>query len=175
MLHCKVTVNAILRVPEGAPGHSILQHDMPGDEEPDCEEARKHTLSLAPPPSPRVYSSGKAAPTSGTRLGSSGSTWYQVLGEPLPALAHIFKERRVCACGCHVIDEAPAAPAGGVGGWAPQRRTRHDPRGDRAHHRAASIKQRTTKVRRYREAYAARPGVAYAFLPCVIKPTNDQK
>jgi hypothetical protein len=40
MLHSKVTVNTISRVPEGEPGHSILQHDMPDNEEPDGEEAR---------------------------------------------------------------------------------------------------------------------------------------
>jgi hypothetical protein len=35
MLYSKVTVNAISRVPEGAPGHSILQQDMPDEEDPD--------------------------------------------------------------------------------------------------------------------------------------------
>ena len=29
-----------------------------------------------------------------------------------------------------------------------------------------------TKVRRYREAYATRPGVTYAFLPCVISTSG---
>jgi hypothetical protein len=48
-----------------------------------------------------VYIWGKAAPTSGTQHGSPGS----VRREPLPALAQFFKERRVCACGRHVIDE----------------------------------------------------------------------
>ena len=51
-----MTVNAVSRVPEGAPGHSILQHDMPGNEEPDGEEARQHPLEHGPP---RVSASGK--------------------------------------------------------------------------------------------------------------------
>ena len=29
-----------------------------------------------------------------------------------------------------------------------------------------------TKVRRYREAYASRPGVTYAFLPCVMSTSG---
>ena len=29
-----------------------------------------------------------------------------------------------------------------------------------------------TKVRRYREAYATRPGVTYAFLPCVMRTSG---
>ena len=29
-----------------------------------------------------------------------------------------------------------------------------------------------TKVRRYREAYATRPGVSYAFLPCVMSTSG---
>ena len=32
-------------------------------------------------------------------------SWFcQAIGEPLRALAHFFKERRVCACGRHVVD-----------------------------------------------------------------------
>jgi hypothetical protein len=59
---------------------------------------------MALSPTPRVYSGGKAAPTSGDPAWQS---WFcQVIGESLSALAHIFKERRVCACGRHVIDES---------------------------------------------------------------------
>ena len=36
LLHSTVAVNATSSAPEDAPGHSIMQHDMPDDEEPDC-------------------------------------------------------------------------------------------------------------------------------------------
>jgi len=70
---------------------------MPDDEEPDCEEARQNKLRMAPSPTPHVYSSGKAEPTSGTRHDSPGS------GPRCAARTH-FQERRVCACGRRVID-----------------------------------------------------------------------
>jgi hypothetical protein len=60
MLHSKVTVNAILRVPEGAPGHSILQYDMLDEEEPDCEEIRKHKLVHGPLAHPTCLFRGKS-------------------------------------------------------------------------------------------------------------------
>ena len=47
MLHSKVSVNATSRVPEDAPGHSILQHDMPDDEDPNCEDVRKRSSRTA--------------------------------------------------------------------------------------------------------------------------------
>jgi len=38
----------ISRVSKGEPGHSILQHDMPDNEESDGEDARQHTLEHGP-------------------------------------------------------------------------------------------------------------------------------
>ena len=49
MLHSKVTVNATSDVSEGDPGHSILQHDMLDDQDPNCEEARKKNSRTALP------------------------------------------------------------------------------------------------------------------------------
>ena len=76
MLHSKVTVNATSRVPEDAPGHSVLQHDMPDDEDLNCEDARKkklvHTRSSLPL-TPRASFSARRAQQSATRIGSLGS------------------------------------------------------------------------------------------------------
>ena len=60
MLHSKVTVNATSRVPEGAAGHSILQDNMPDDEDMDCDEARKKKLTYCPAAHPACLFLGKA-------------------------------------------------------------------------------------------------------------------
>ena len=103
MLHSKVTVNATSRVPEGAAGHSILQDNMPDDEDMDCDEARKKKLTYCPAAHPACLFLGKA------RSAVTDKDWQswmcQFLGVSIPALVPLWKERRVCACGRHVIDE----------------------------------------------------------------------
>jgi len=70
MLHCKVPA-------EGAPGHSILQHDMP---EPDCEEACKHKLEHGPVAHPGCMFLGE---THTNVRDPAWQSWFcQVLGEP---------------------------------------------------------------------------------------------
>ena len=63
------------RVQTDAPGHSMLQHDMPDDEDPNCEEARKKKLSRpchgargSPPRTPR-RAHPSSQPTHPTRPG----------------------------------------------------------------------------------------------------------
>ena len=83
MLHSKVSVNATSRVQEDAPGHSILQHDMPDDEDPNCEDARKKKLSHCPERVsifvgtqlliPRASFLVRRARSSRSRIGSPGS------------------------------------------------------------------------------------------------------
>ena len=47
MLHRTHTCIAISSTEDGEPGHSILQHDMPDQEEHDCPEAKKRRLKHA--------------------------------------------------------------------------------------------------------------------------------
>ena len=102
MLHSKVTVNATSRVPEDAPGHSILQDNMPDDEDVHCEEARKKKLTHCPAAHPSCLFLGKARKSV---RNTDWQSWFcQFLGEPIPALRTISEEQRVCACGRHVID-----------------------------------------------------------------------
>ena len=103
MLHRKVSVNASSRVPEDSPGHSILQHDMPDDEDPNCEDAKKKKLSHCPAAHPSCLFLGKARTVISV---NDWESWFcQFLGVPIPALGPFWKEQRVCACGRHVIDE----------------------------------------------------------------------
>ena len=84
MLHSNVTVDASSLVSEDAPGHSILQHDMPDDEDPNCEDARKKKLSQCPAAHPSRLFLGKA------RTAITDTDWQscfcQFLGVPIPAL-----------------------------------------------------------------------------------------
>ena len=92
MLQRKATVNASSRMPEGDPVHSILQHDMPDDEDPDGEEARKKKLAHCPADR-LVFFLGKSR-TAVTDL--DWQSWFcQFIGVPLPALESIYKERKV--------------------------------------------------------------------------------
>ena len=103
MLHREVSVNASSRVPEDSPGHSILQHDMPDDEDPNCEDAKKKKLSHCPAAHPSCLFLGKARTVISEK---DWQSWFcQFLGVPIPALGPFWKEQRVCACGRHVIDE----------------------------------------------------------------------
>ncbi len=236
MLHSKVSVNATSRVPEDASGHSILQHDMPDDEDPNLEDARKKKLSHCPAAHPSCLFLGKARTAVTER---DWQSWFcQFLGVPIPALGPLWKEQRVCACGRHVIDEygdhvhsckkhsgstksAHETVLDAVealchqAGLSTERRNiptivkqngktgqgdlvikRANVGGDAnliidvalihefgGNHMADVSLNGTlrhaqpdklleaaarTKVRRYREAYATRPGVTYAFLPCVM-------
>jgi len=82
----------------GAPGHSILQHDMP-DEEPDCPEAKKHRLKLA-------GAAHMSCLTHAPVTTPEWEAWFcQFLGVPVMALEKLAREKRVCTCGRHVIDE----------------------------------------------------------------------
>ena len=60
LLHSKETVNATSDVSGGAPGHSVLQHDMPDDEDPNCEKARKKKLAHCPAAHPSCLFLGKS-------------------------------------------------------------------------------------------------------------------
>ena len=60
MLHGKVTVNAASRVREVDPGHSILQHDMPDDEDPAYEEERIKKFAHCPAAHPSCLFLGKS-------------------------------------------------------------------------------------------------------------------
>ena len=53
-------MNATSRVQEDAPGHSILQHDMPDDEDQNCEDAKKKKLSHCPAAHPSCLFLGTA-------------------------------------------------------------------------------------------------------------------
>ena len=60
MLHSKVSVTATSQVQVEAPGHSILQHDMPDDEDLNSEDAKKKKLSHCPAAHPSCLFLGKA-------------------------------------------------------------------------------------------------------------------
>ena len=91
MLHSKVSVNATSRVQEDAPGHSILQHDMPDDEDLNCEDARKKKLSPAAHPSCLFL--GKAPTVISEK---DWQSWFcQFLGVPIPALGPFECSERV--------------------------------------------------------------------------------
>jgi hypothetical protein len=85
-LHCKVTVNSISRAPEGASGHSILQHDMPDDEEPDCEEVRQNQLEYSLVAIPTCQFLGKSR--TDVRDPQWQSWSFQVISEPLGIATH---------------------------------------------------------------------------------------
>ena len=97
-LHCTHTCIATSRKEEGEPGHSILQHDMPDEEEPDCPEDKQRKLKHA---GASFVSCFAHAPVNTKEW----EAWFcQFLGEPIPALEKLWREQRVCACGRHIID-----------------------------------------------------------------------
>jgi hypothetical protein len=98
MLHRTHTCIATSRKEEGEPGHPILQHNMPDEEDPDCPEDKQRTLKHA----------GAAHTSCLTHAPVKKEEWEawfcQFLGEPIPAREKLQREKRVCACGRHIID-----------------------------------------------------------------------
>jgi len=98
MLHRTHTCIAISSTDDGEPGHSILQHDMPDQEDPDCPEAEKRRLKHA----------GAARMSCLAHKPVKKEEWEawfcQFLGELVPVLEKIARVKSVCACGRHLID-----------------------------------------------------------------------
>ena len=95
MLHRTHTCIATSRKEEGEPGHSILQHDMPDKEEPDCPEDKQRKLKHA---GAAYMSCLTHAPVK--TASEEWEAWFcQFLGEPNQALEKLAREKHVCACG----------------------------------------------------------------------------
>ncbi len=91
MLHCTHTCIATSRKEEGEPGHSILQHDMPDEEEPDCPEDKQRKLKHA---GASFLSCFAHAPVNTEEW----EGWFcQFLGEPIPALEKLWREKHASA------------------------------------------------------------------------------
>jgi hypothetical protein len=98
MLHRTQSCIATSRKEEGEPGNSILQHDMPDEEAPDCPEDKQRKLKHA---GAAHMSCLAHAPV---KTEEWAACFCQFIGEPIPALEKLWREKRVCACGRHVID-----------------------------------------------------------------------
>ena len=213
---------------------------MPDDEDMDCEEGRKKKLTHCPAAHPSCLFLGKARKP--VRETDWQSWLCQFLGEPIPALGPLWKQKQVCACGRHVIDEYGDhvhTCKKHTGSTKAAHETVLDAVEVLCHQAGLSTERRNiptvkkqngktgqgdllikganiggdtnliidvalihefggnhmadvslngalrnaqpdklleaaarTKVHRYREAYATRPGVTYAFLPCVISTSG---
>ena len=98
MLHRTHTCIATSSTDDGEPGHSILQHDMPDQEDPDCPEAKKRRLKHAGAAHMSCLAHEPVKK-------EEWEAWFcQFLGEPIPALEKLARARSVCACGRHIID-----------------------------------------------------------------------
>ena len=98
MLHRTHTCIATSRKEEGEPGHSILQHNMPDEQDPDCPQDKQRTLK-------HTGGAHTSCLTHAPVKKEEWEAWFcQFLGEPIPALEKLWREKRVCACGRHIID-----------------------------------------------------------------------
>ena len=79
-LHCTHTCIANSHTEEGEPGHSILQHDMPDEEEPDCPEDKQRKLKHAGAAHMSCFAHAPVKK-------EEWEAWFcPFLGEPIPAL-----------------------------------------------------------------------------------------
>jgi len=93
MLHRTHTCIATSRKEEGEPGHY-----MPDEEEPDCPEDKQRKLTHA-------GAAHMSCLTHAPVKTEEWEAWFcQFLGEQIPALEKLWREKRACTCGCHVID-----------------------------------------------------------------------
>jgi hypothetical protein len=89
MLHRTHTLIAISSTAEGDHGHSILQHDMPDEEKPDCPLAEKRRLKNA-------EAAHMSCPTHAPVTASEWEAWLcQFLGVPVPALEKLAREKHL--------------------------------------------------------------------------------
>ena len=117
-MHRSQAIDAISRTQEGDSGHSILQQDMPDDEEYDCEPNKRRKLRYSPSAWLSCFHLYGSWPVAQRK--SAWTSWFcQYLGLQIPQLMLLARRQEadrpsqhgdqpppplVCPCNKHVID-----------------------------------------------------------------------